>query len=60
MFFLAKRPKISQEEIILREAVPADARGIIDVANAVGREKHTMSRKCLDIVRRMRGALLQG
>lgn len=39
MFFLAKKPKISQEEIILREAVPADAKGIIDVANAVGREK---------------------
>ncbi|MDI6601788.1 MAG: GNAT family N-acetyltransferase [Thermoanaerobacteraceae bacterium] len=39
MFFLARRPRVYSDEITLREAVPADARGIIEVANAVGREK---------------------
>ncbi len=39
MFFLARKPRIHNDEIELREAVPSDARGIIEVAGAVGREK---------------------
>ncbi len=39
MFFLARRPRTCSGELELREAAPADARGIIDIANAVAREK---------------------